>query len=115
MHFINFVHFAFSATEMKKLDVPCNIDEAELKTLLWQTFPRLDNKDFHLCRVDRFRHVCPLSSSRFTPMSLRRELGRSALYIQPKVICSLHACFCFKDVVFILVWMQPDHMKCWFT
>nr|XP_055031634.1 uncharacterized protein LOC129420650 [Misgurnus anguillicaudatus] len=72
------------ATKMKKIDVPCDMPEADLKDLLWKTFPELNYKDFSICRVDRFRRVSALTLNTLSPVAIRKDLDRSALYLRPK-------------------------------
>ncbi|XP_067284042.1 uncharacterized protein [Pseudorasbora parva] len=72
------------ATEMKRIDIPFDLTEGDLKSLLWKTFPDLNHKAFDICRVDRFRLVLALTLNTLCPVSIRKELGRSALYIRPK-------------------------------
>lgn len=97
-------HYHVSATEMKRIDIGCDMAEADLKDLLWKTFPGLNHRDFDFCRVDRFRRVLALTSNTLSSVSIRKELGRSALYIRPKVSSCYQACF------FILhLWFYMQH------
>lgn len=91
-HFIIML-YNVSVTEMKRIDILCDRPDADLGGLLWKTFPGLNHRHLDICRVDRFRRVWALTSNTLSPVSTRKELGQSAIYIWPKAISCYQACF----------------------
>lgn len=62
--------------------------ESQFAEALRSAFPQLQGREFVLCRVDAQRQVSCLSLESKTPAAITAsgQLGRSALYIQEKVI-----------------------------
>ncbi|XP_041926258.1 uncharacterized protein LOC121690019 isoform X2 [Alosa sapidissima] len=75
-----------NASSITKTNAPFSMSETDFRKKVKDTFPDLQDGDFDLCRVDRWRKVHPVGISSLCPSVITAcpEFSRSAVYIRLK-------------------------------